>query len=163
MRLVLKTTNRQGSLQTVIGLTTDGLHLEFTTKYSLEKACLDEAGCRFSQANNTPLLQEPLLHRFGELGTNWPEFKKVLAGKSTQNPNDNIYMTKLMQQLCQPEPLREITPRSLQDYTTGWRRAQETTASSMLGIHFGHYMAGTFNPDIVLFNATMADLPMKTG
>jgi len=74
-----------------------------------------------------------------------------------------MYMTKLMQQLCRPESLREITPRSLQDYTMGWRRAWETTASSMLGIHFGHYMAGTFNPDIVLFNATMADLPMKTG
>ncbi len=38
------------------------------------------------------------------------------------------------------------------------------TASSMLGIHFGHYMVGTFHPDIVLFNAAMmADLPMKTG
>jgi len=24
-------------------------------------------------------------------------------------------------------------------------------------------MAGTFNPDIVLFNATMADLPMRMG
>ncbi len=36
-------------------------------------------------------------------------------------------------------------------------------SSSLSGIHFGHNMAGTFNPHIVLFNATMADLPLKTG
>jgi len=99
MQLVLKMTNRQGSLQIVISLTTDGQCLEFSTKDSLEKACLDKAGRQFTQANNTPLLQEHLLKRFSELGTNWPEFRKVLEGKPTQNPNNDIYVTKLMQQL----------------------------------------------------------------
>jgi len=35
--------------------------------------------------------------------------------------------------------------------------------SSLSGIHLGHYMARTFNPDILIFNTTMVDLPMKTG
>ncbi len=163
MRLILKNTQRQVSLQAVIGPSPDSQWLEFSTKHSLEKACLDEAGCRFTQANDTPLLQEPLLKRFGELGTNRLEFRKVLDGKPTQHPTDDIYVTKLLKQLQRPELVKEVTPRSLHDYTTGWRKARETTASSMLGIHFGHYMAGTFNPDIVLFNATMANIPMLTG
>jgi len=33
----------------------------------------------------------------------------------------------------------------------------------IVGFHFGHYMAGTFNLDILIFNVTMAELPMKTG
>jgi len=68
-----------------------------------------------------------------------------------------------MQQLKKPEQVTAILPQSLQDYTIGWRKAREAMASSLLGVHFRHYMAGTFNPNIVLFNATMADIPMTTG
>jgi len=57
----------------------------------------------------------------------------------------------------------DIPQRSLQEYTDGWRKAQEATSSSLSGIHFGHYMAGTFNPEILIFNATMANIPLKTG
>jgi len=30
-------------------------------------------------------------------------------------------------------------------------------------MHLGHYMASTFNPEILIFNATMADIPLRTG
>jgi len=40
---------------------------------------------------------------------------------------------------------------------------RETTASLMLQVHFGHYMAGTFNLEIALLNATMADIPLTSG
>jgi len=72
-------------------------------------------------------------------------------------------VVKLLHNLKRPENVPEFEPRSLEDYTSGWRKARETTSSSLSGIHFGHYMAGTFNPNIVLFNATMADIPLKTG
>jgi len=32
-----------------------------------------------------------------------------------------------------------------------------------LGIHFGHYVAGTFNPEILVVNMTLANLPLRTG
>jgi len=31
------------------------------------------------------------------------------------------------------------------------------------GIHFGHYMAGMFNPKIMVMNAAMADIPLCMG
>jgi len=36
-------------------------------------------------------------------------------------------------------------------------------ASSASGIHFSHYMAGTFNPVILVVNAMLADIPLQTG
>jgi len=163
VRLVLQSSNRHGALQAVTGPTPEGYRKEFTTKSSLEKACIEEAGRRFTQANNTPMLQTDMIQRFGEIGANRPELKNVLAGKSQPLPTDDTYTTKLLQHLSRPPNITKLPPRSLQEYNMGWRKSQETTASSMSGIHFGHYMAGTFNPEIAIFNATMADLPMRTG
>ncbi len=128
----------------------------------LKKACLDEAGCHFLQANDTPLLQQPMIQWFGEIGTNRPAFRQVLRGKF-HHEIGNPYVEKLLKNLKKPEKVPEFIPRSLEEYATGWRKARETTSSSLSGIHFGHYMAGTFNPNIVLFNVTMADLPLRTG
>jgi len=36
-------------------------------------------------------------------------------------------------------------------------------ALSMSQVHFGHYMAGTFNPTIAIMNAEMAEIPLSTG
>jgi len=161
VRWALQSSTRQGALQAVTGPTPEGPRQEFSTKAALEKACLEEAGRRFTQASDTPMLQPQMLQKFGEIGANRPEFKKVLAGRS-QLPTDNIYTTKLLQQLNRPPLITDIPLRSLQEYTTGWRKSRETTASSMSGIHFGHYMAGTFNPEIAIFNATMADRLLPT-
>jgi len=31
------------------------------------------------------------------------------------------------------------------------------------GIHFRDYITGTFNPEILVINATLADIPLQTG
>jgi len=51
----LQPSNCSGVLMMVIGPTRDGRQ-EFHMRYLLEKACLEEAGHWFSQANLTPLL-----------------------------------------------------------------------------------------------------------
>jgi len=152
---------RYGALQAVTGPTAKGHQQEFSSKL-LEKACLDEAGHQFLQANDTPLLQNPMIQWFGETGTNRPSFKQVLLAKF-HHEIGNPYVEKLLQHLQKPEQVHAFTSQSLEDYTISWRKARESTSSSLSGIHFGHYMAGMFNPNIVLFNATMANLPLKTG
>jgi len=98
VQAALQSNTRYGPLQAVIGPTPEGQCQEFSSKYLLEKACLDEAGHRFSQANDTPLLQNPVLKWFGETGTNKPTFEQVLSGKFSLE-QDNIYITKLLSQL----------------------------------------------------------------
>jgi len=58
-----------------------------------------------------------------------------------------------------PRDKAKITPR-----VHRWvEEIMQINTSSLLGIHFGHYMAGTFNPNILIFNATMADILLKMG
>ncbi len=120
--MALRSHKTNGSLQAVIGPTAKGEQQEFSSKYLLEKACLDEAGRCFSQANDTPLLQQPILQWFGETGTSKPAFKRVLQGKFNQEI-ENPYMVKLLHNLKKPENVPEFEPRSLEDYTSGWRKA----------------------------------------
>jgi len=51
----------------------------------------------------------------------------------------------------------------LGDITAGWCKAREAMLSSPSSIHFGHYMVGTFNPTIMVFNARIANLGFTTG
>jgi len=154
IRATLQSSNQSGTLTRVIGPTQNGRQ-EMHTRNKLKKACLEEAGQWFSQANVTPLLQQPILKQFGKIGTNWPAFKKALAGKLSLEAQEDPYVNKLIHALQRPPHIMDIPQRSLQEYTDGWRKAQEATSSSLSGIHFGHYMAGTFNPEILIFNATM--------
>ena len=103
----LRSNTQHGKLQAVTRPTSEGNRQEFSSKYLLEKACLDEAGHQFLQANNTPLLQHPMIKWFGEIGTNRPTFKQVLSGKF--NPDtDNMYVRNLLQQLKRPENVLEL-------------------------------------------------------
>jgi len=45
----------------------------------------------------------------------------------------------------------------------GLAQTKETMLSSPLGIHFGQYIAGTFNPKILVINAKLADILLCTG
>jgi len=123
VRSALRMTPHPGALQAVTSPASDGQLQEFSTKYLLEKACLEEAGHRFSQANDTPLLQIPILQNFGEIGTNHPAFKKVLEGKYQPSPDKNIYVRKLLQQLKQPMEVRDFPLQSLQEYMDRWRKS----------------------------------------
>jgi len=99
----------------------------------------------------------------GELGTNSPAFKQVLAGWFEPEPHMDNYMTKLLKYWSQPTRVQDIPKCTLHEYWDGWCKAWELMSSSLSGIHFGHYMVGMFNPDILIFNASMADIPMQTG
>ncbi len=65
--------------------------------------------------------------------------------------------------LQRPAKLPQISPQQTGEITAGWQKAQEATSSSPSSIHFGHYMAGTFNPTIAVFNARLANLGFMMG
>jgi len=53
-------------------------------------------------------------------------------------------------------------PRHLDEITTMQHKAHEATSSSLSAIYLGHYMAGTFNPTIMVFNTQLANLGFTT-
>jgi len=135
----------------------------YSDKKSVEKACLAEAGRRFTQANQTPFLTGPLLRDFGELGVDRTAFKAVLAGTYTPPPGCAPLTVKLLHALRRPADLPDIQLGGEEEFSQGWRKAREQTASLPSKLHFGHYMAGTFNPTIAILTAKMAELLLSQG
>jgi len=108
------------------------------------------------------MLTSPLLDTFGEHGK--PKtMAQVLAGEFIPPSECDVYTKKFLMAVSRPQTISEISLHLLSAYGRGWQKARETTSSSALGIHFGHYIAGTFNPEILIMNATMADIPLQTG
>jgi len=147
----------------VIGPDPDAGHQVFKAKGDLEQACIKEAGHQFTQASDTPLLSSPLVDLLGEMGKGSQTFKQILEGTFDPPMACNPFTVKLLRHLYQPPHICDIKPHMIGEYQQGWRKACETTSSLLSSIHFGHYIVGTFNPEILVVNATLADIPLQTS
>jgi len=107
---ILQPADHSGALTLVTGLTPEGTRQEFHTRYLLEKVCLEEVGCQFSQVRNTPLLQNPILQCFGEIGTNCPAFKQVLSGTIDLEPQTDNYIKNCSNTLVDQHGFRTSNP-----------------------------------------------------
>jgi len=92
-----------------------------------------------------PFLTPPLINIFGEAGINM-EAKHMLEGTFTVPSNCNLYAATFLSSLTHPQSITDVPAQTTTDYCKGWQRAHKTTSSSTSGIHFGHYIVGTFNP-----------------
>jgi len=98
-------------LLVVIGPTNKGKsRQEFTSKGDLERACTEEAGRRFTQAADTPMLTDPLLHLFGKTGGHSASFKQVLAGTFHPPAICNQVATRLLQFLYHLAQVADCPP-----------------------------------------------------
>jgi len=128
----------------------------------MEKACLDEASRQFTQAKHTPFLTSPLIELFGEIGYR-KAITQVLEGLFQSPPDCNRYAVQFLSVVSHPPHVSDIPFHTPDSYLSGWTKSWETTSSSASGIHFGHYIAGTFNPEILVINTKVADIPLCTG
>jgi len=137
--------------------------VESKTKAELETLCLLEAGRRFTQAATTPFLTSPLIKLFTESNLSTRAFDQVLSGMFVCPEEVDALTKRLLSTLKRNPSTPWIQPRTLKEITAGWKKAREATSSSPSSIHFGHYMAGTFNLTIAVFNARLANLGFTTG
>jgi len=129
------------------------IHIKSNTKLELEQLCLSEARQCFTQASTMPFLMSSLVEIFTEVNLFTQAFDQVLEGNFKCLPNIDHFVRHLIQALKRLENITTIPNRQLDEITLGWRKAWAVTSSSPLALHFGHYMAGTFNPTIAIFNA----------
>jgi len=144
-------------------LTTGNIRRDCTTRPTLELACLAEAGRHFTQANTTPCFQMPIWEIFGALGVWCRAFDQVLEGTFTPPSECDPFTKKVLEHLKRPLIIHPIPQPSLSEYIYGWQRSHEETSSSYSSIHFGHYIAGTYDQQITQFNASMAAIPALTS
>jgi len=97
-----------------------GRRITYTDKDQIELACLDEAHRRFTQAANTPILQQPLGAIIGHADIDSRAFQQILDG-NFQYPCTCEPITKqLLQQLARPEMVKEHGDRMYEDFKCGW-------------------------------------------
>jgi len=99
---------------------------------------------------------------FGEC-SNLKAVAWVLQGNFPIPNNCDPFTAKFLEAIARPLSMADVPAHSTMAYCWGWQKSCETTGSSASGIHFGHYIAGTFNLEILVINAALADIPLWTG
>ncbi len=90
-------------------------------------------------------------------------FNQVLEGMFTCPLGMDPMVIRLIQAMQRSDNLPQITSRLLHEVMAGWHNAHKATSLAPLAVHFGHYMAGMFNPTIAVFNVRLANLSFTTG
>jgi hypothetical protein len=110
-----------------------------TSKEDIEDACIEENISRFSQSNNTPLMQEPLLSLIGYLA-NTQAAEDILQGTFETPPETDKYTKLLIAELRMPDNIRtnpmtqnDVTP---EDNRRAWSKQRETISSEPEGLSF---------------------------
>jgi len=116
---------------------------------------------RFTQANDTLFLVEPLISELRLIRTQWEQFDQIAMGLY-QPPQDAPNNAKqLLLLLERPAEITDhpskITP---EQHKQGWMKAKESTSSSLSGVHFGHYKASTTHTLINELHTLLADIPL---
>jgi len=137
--------------------------IRYTTKVDIEQACPTEAKWRFTQANDTPMLQQSMINILGIDNMDSPAFKQILVGTFQCPAECNKYVHKLIKNLKRPQELPPITMRTYDKYKWSWELAWETTASSPSKVHFRHYITGIMKDMIGKLNAILANVQLLSG
>lgn len=99
-----------------------------TGKEELEQVCIEENNKCFNQANNTPIMKEPLYSISGKYVDN--EADEEILNVTFQCPdNTNIYVQKLIRELYIPERIREdmipIKDITIKEHIETWKKQKE--------------------------------------
>ena len=143
----------------------NGIRTDCYDRTSIEAACMQEGIRRFSQTNNTPLMQPEFVDRVGYTAE-LPGADEILAGTFVPHNNMDPYAVQFiselkMQDVVKDQPLsRAISTAS---YQASWARMKPNTSSSMSGPSFVDYIAGSRDNKIADFDATMANIPYASG
>jgi len=153
-----------GGLVKVTTTNNDGQVTQHYSKEGIKAACLEEARARFTQANKTSFLKEPLLLDIQLLGTHLPMFDWIAAGTYQSPPGTQHQANQLLPLLTQPPQVTNC-PRKItgDQHQQGWAKAKEMTSSSLSRAHFGHYKAGVTNKVINSLYTMLMDIPLCTS
>ncbi len=139
---------------------------EFQDKESIEQAFVAEGTRRFSQTNGTPLMQPEFVQRVGYLAE-LAGAEEILNGSFVPDANTDQYTVQFLSHLKMEQVVRDAAPISksisTESYQASWKKMKPNTSSSPFGPAFVHYIAGSQDPQIAEFDATMANIPYASG
>jgi hypothetical protein len=140
--------------------------IEVDTQAEVESCTMAECHARFRLTEGTPPMMEPLWSELGCLGTT-EEAHQILAGTYVPPPGIDAITCEFLLALQATTPLNpsnqiscEITHHNFQQH---WRKARESTSSSLSGLHYGHYKAAVDSDFLSEIHALMTELAVTGG
>ena len=145
--------------------TDQGPRTKITEKEAMETAIRIANIEKLTQADNTPLREEPLATLFGERSLDFQTWEKVLDPTVPLPDNLERGTSLWFKQMRRQET--NIKPTKLHHnedtYRSSWKHIKEAK-SSHPGLHFGHFKAMDKESCIAnKVHAILADVPMQTG
>jgi hypothetical protein len=120
---------------------------------------------QYNQAQHTPFGSDPLENLFGHKGDT-PTAEALLNGTlPAQLSLDMMPETlQILHSLAQQNPWADGIATILpEDFIQSYKTAKESTLSSPLGRHIGHYMAAIRDQELSELHATMMSIPFDMG
>ena len=153
----------------VIAPNSQGKWVEYNDKQGMEQAMVDENSRRFSQASNTPFVQEPLALKVGQYGEGQGA-AEILEGNFQIPEGTDPWAAKMIPHLQRPEAVTNADPHSLpsqyitvDEHVSGWEKQRENTASGKSVLGFQHFKANAKDSKLALLDTLMANIPYQTG
>jgi hypothetical protein len=144
--------------------TSDGNRIECTDKASMEDACIAENTSRFSQAEGTPPMTEPLVSELGYLADT-DAAESILNGNYDIPEGLDPYAALLISELRMPTSIRNaalVAPCvTTEDHSQGWKKQKESISADPDGLTFSHYKAGATDDLIAQFRISTASRPQR--
>ena len=146
--------------------TSDGGFIESTTAQGVFDAVSTTLVTRFQSALVAPCHHGTFFDDVGHLADG-PVARQILEG-TYEYPPDLDPATRLLfeeasatfDSLKPSEIATYVTPEDFQQF---WQHARESTGSSYSGLHFGHYKAASFCPDLSLLHAAKLSICARNG
>lgn len=139
---------------------------EVTDKEDIERILMQVNKEKFQEANATSFMQDPLRSDVGPRGTTVAA-EQILLGTYAVPDSIDENTVNFLQALQMPDAVRLSehveTDISLDEHIKFWRKARESTQSSMSGMHFGFYRATAQSPQIVLTVINFVRIPIQGG
>ncbi len=144
----------------------DGGFSEFKTKEGVFQAVSETLVERFQSALIAQCHQGTFFEDVGHLA-NGPVAQQILEGtyKYPQdlNPATRLLFEEAAAMYAALSPTKIATYVTVEDFQHFWQTVRECTGLSYSGLHFGHYMAAPFCPDLSLLHAAKLTICAKNG
>ncbi len=146
--------------------TADGGHIDYETKDGVFEAVSPIIQEWFQLALVAPCHQGIFFEGVGHLADG-PAAQQIVDG-AHKYPSDLNQATRLLFEeavatYAALSPSKIFTYITPEDFTHFWKMARERTRSSYSGLHFGHYIAASYYPDLSLLHVAKLSICARNG
>jgi hypothetical protein len=157
---------QQNSVNMVFETDEEGIH-ECISKENIEDTCIRENSQRFSQSNNMPFMQPPLVNNFGYLAETEAAEQVLQRCSKLPDGTDYDYAGLLIDQVYCPWEVTVTVPINdeitTEEHIKAWKRHDKRTSSELTGLSFNHYKEASQAPTLAAFDALLGNIPYVNG